>query len=385
MKTFWHWLAAVIAEARRPEIPPEVLHGYELAFQDQLRGLIQRTQDPRLRAVLTDMLDCPIRDARGNCRSFTDFIVGAMIRNGIHHRYDMEAALAYIAEKLLMDRTASGGPRASLFVGFQERPGYEGGNPVLARFLKFLEWAINNIRKGKIVRLANVEQRPTGTVSIGLGRKKDADPAGGVSPDDIAARPSPDPGLGELVGDIETLLRRKEKTYPLPLVDLFRRIMAGERTDQQVRRFGDRPTRTGRQVIVDTIRDYAEKSQNFRLLHLLRQFEGFQSNKPMPLTRKPVKTPRPVLSDKDRDYASIVSVVARFTRPVGTADLGRFRRRWLDYPPRNPSSGFRNRLEEVLANMAEDGVLKAIQTRAGATVYEPGPVFAQYRQEVGVV
>jgi hypothetical protein len=222
MKTFWHWLAAVIEEARRPDIPGEVLHGYELAFQDQLRGLIRRTQDPRLRAVLTDMLDCPIRDARGNCRSFMDFIVGALIRNGIHHRFDMEAALGYIMEKLLMDKTEKGEPRASLFGGFQERPGYEGGNPVLARFLKFLEWAINNIRKGKIVRLANVEQRPTGTVSIGLGRKKDADPAGGVSPGDIAARPSPDPGLGEMVADIETLLQKKEPAYGFPLVSLFR-------------------------------------------------------------------------------------------------------------------------------------------------------------------
>jgi hypothetical protein len=69
---------------------------------------------------------------------------------------------------------------------------------------------------------------------------------------------------------------------------------------------------------------------------------------------------------------------------VGTADLGRFRRHWLEYPPRDPSSGFRNRLEEVLAAMVRDGVLKAVQTRNGATVYERGPAFEQYRQGVAV-
>ena len=87
----------------------------------------------------------------------------------------------------------------------------------------------------------------------------------------------------------------------------------------------------------------------------------------------------------ERDYASIAQVVARFDRPVGTADLGSFRRRWLEYPPRDPSSGHRNRLEEVLAAMVRDGVLEAIQTRSGATVYERGPRFQEFhREEVGV-
>jgi hypothetical protein len=70
---------------------------------------------------------------------------------------------------------------------------------------------------------------------------------------------------------------------------------------------------------------------------------------------------------------------------VGTADLGRYRRRWLEYPPRDPASGHRNRLEETLASMVRDGVLKAVQTRSGATVYERGPRFEEvHRQEGGV-
>ena len=37
-------------------------------------------------------------------------------------------------------------------------------------------------------------------------------------------------------------------------------------------------------------------------------------------------------------------------------------------------------LEEVLAKMVQDGVLKATRTVKGALVYSPGPNYEQYRQ-----
>ena len=74
-------------------------------------------------------------------------------------------------------------------------------------------------------------------------------------------------------------------------------------------------------------------------------------------------------------------VVARLARPVGTADLGRYRRRWLGYPPRSPGGPHRNRLEEVLAAMVAAGVLTASRTRQGAFLYAPGPQFGRYRPE----
>ena len=86
-----------------------------------------------------------------------------------------------------------------------------------------------------------------------------------------------------------------------------------------------------------------------------------------------------MLSDQERDYRSIADVVARFDGPVGTSHLGRFRRRWLEYPPRDTASGYRNRLEEVLAAMVRDGVLKATRTAGGATFYSPGPAFDEYQ------
>jgi len=89
-----------------------------------------------------------------------------------------------------------------------------------------------------------------------------------------------------------------------------------------------------------------------------------------------------VLTDRERDYRSIADVVARFERPVGSADLDRFRRRWLEYPPRNAASGYRNRLEEVLAAMVKDGVLRATQRAGGATVYSPGERFDQHLRSV---
>ena len=75
------------------------------------------------------------------------------------------------------------------------------------------------------------------------------------------------------------------------------------------------------------------------------------------------------LSDQERDYRSIANVIARFERPVGTADLGRYRRRWLEYPPRAKDSPYRNRLEEILAKMVADGVLKATRGMAGGQLY----------------
>jgi hypothetical protein len=377
MRTFWEWL---LGEGRQ-RLDPAILAGYERAFKDQLARLIGRTSDPALRARLEEMLECPVRDSRGQCRGFADYIHSALIRNGIHQSYDLEAALQYVVEKMLLDRSeVTGQPRASLFGGFTP---WSADNPAVnllqARFMAFLEAAIRTIKKGRVPRLLNVERRPQGAVSIGLGRWKEGDPATGISPDEIADRPSGEAHLGELLGDIEGLLRRKEPGYGFPLAALFRAIMAGRNLDQQKQQFGDRRTRVGRQVIVQTIREYTGRTGNYLLLHLLKQFEDFNPNKPMPRRREPVKAVRPVLSDEERDYRSIASVIARFDHPIGTAQLGSFRRRWLEYPPRNPASGHRNRLEEVLAKMVRDGVLRAIPTRQGANVFGPGPGFDRYR------
>src|SRR4051794_6685595 len=97
LPTFRDWL---LAEARRPLVEPAVLAGYEHAFKDELRRLLGRISDPTLRQKLVAMLDCPIRDQRGQCRSFTDYIIAALIKHGIHKRYDIEQALAYVVEKM---------------------------------------------------------------------------------------------------------------------------------------------------------------------------------------------------------------------------------------------------------------------------------------------
>src|SRR6478735_3464810 len=99
MLCFLEWLC--FSEGQRPSIPSAVLQGYELAFKESLRKLIRRTQEPSLRAKFEDMLDCPIRDNSGQCRSFTDYILSALINNGIHTRYDIEASFQYVAEKML--------------------------------------------------------------------------------------------------------------------------------------------------------------------------------------------------------------------------------------------------------------------------------------------
>ena len=372
------FFALLFLTEARAHVPHGVLQGYEHAFRQELQRVIRRTQNPTLLAELEDMLDCPVKDARGNCRSFTDYIVGTLIKNGVHARYDLEAALAYVVEKMLMDRGEHGEPRITVFGGFEERPDYIGGNPLQARFLKYLQFAVNNIRKGKIPRLADVEHRPQGTVSIGQGRSRGGDLAGGVSPDQIVARRSHDADLAELADDLMGLLRRKEAAYPLPLVALFQAIMSGQTTDQQRARFGDRASRIGRQVIVQTIEVYARRTDNYLLMNMLKRLRSGET--PAPKRPAAQAVPKPVLSDRERDYSSLLAVLDRLRRPAGSADFGKYRRRWLDYPPRDAASGHRNRLEEVLERMVKDGALIARQTRQGAYTYSPGPHAGQYRQ-----
>src|SRR5689334_1189123 len=119
MDTFWAWL---IQESRQ-RIEPAILAGYERAFKDELLRLIERTADPALQKKLVDMIDCPVRTASG-CRGFAEYVYAALIKNGLDAEYDLDAALQYVVEKMLMDRSeVTGEPKASLFTGFSPRPG----------------------------------------------------------------------------------------------------------------------------------------------------------------------------------------------------------------------------------------------------------------------
>jgi len=377
---FLTWL---LSEEQGELVPQSVLQSYEFEFRRALERLIQRTQDPALRQRFEDMLDCPIRDSRGVCHTFAEYILSALVRNGIHRRYDIEAALAYVFEKMMMDRSiTTGQPRTTLFSGLDaSRPHGPSDNPLVGRFLTFLKFAIRNIVSGRIPRLANQETRAQGVISLGQGRPIDAKPGVGPAPDDLPARPSTDTDMAEMIADITSLLQKREAASGLPLTALFAAIMAGHRTDQQAQQFGDRPTRLMRIIIKDTLQEYGQSSGNYRLLYLLSRFEGFRSNQPMPSRRQPVPQPvSPPPSPKERDYRSLAAVVAKFTRPVGMADLGHYRRRWLDYPPRDPTSSYRNRLEEVLAQMVQDRVLTATRSPAGAIAYSPGEHFGSYAQ-----
>ena len=380
MQTFFEW---IINEARQPLVDPSILQGYEWEFRRQLEQLIQRTEDPELKQQFQKMLDCPITDSSGRCRDFSEYILGALIKNGIHHKNDIEAAMNYVLEKMLMDRSvATGNERPTLFGNFDANRDYiPGTNPLQARFFKFLQNAIANIKSGRIPRLANTVRRQ-GILSLGQGRQRDDDFGSTVSPDQIAARSSSHDELDLLLKDIRTLLQRKEPAYGLPLVSFFDDMMNGVRNVEQRRKYGETTSKNARQVIVQTLGDYAKSSNNFALIQMLQKFQDFNPNKPEEPKRKPQKTPKPILSPKVKDYASIVSLIEKLGRPVGTADLGRYRRRWLDYPPRDASSGHRNRLDATLEAMIDDGVLIRKPTGRGGYEYSPGPNFDQYREPV---
>lgn len=381
---FWGWLQQQnqLNEARQPFVSPTVLQGYENEFRRQLDNLIQRTDDPQLRQQFEKMRDCPITDRQGRCRDFSEYIVSTLVRQGVHHRYDVEAALGYVLEKMFLDKSVTTSqPRATLFGGFDEKRPYQPGeNPLQARFLTFLSNAVRNITAGRIPRLSNIQKRPAGTLSIGAGR---ADKESGfASPDEIAAPSSSQRGLDELLGDIRGLLSRQEGQYDLPLVDLFNDMMAGMRTAEQRRKYGDRATKFSRELILQTIERYARATDNHALLKLLRRFEDYNPAKPMEPPRQVQKIKEPKLPPKQKDFASIIQVIEKLGRPVGTADLGKYRRRWLDYAPRDPHSPYKNRLDATLAAMVDEGVLVRTPTGRGGYLYSPGPNFEQYRKPV---
>jgi hypothetical protein len=182
-------------------------------------------------------------------------------------------------------------------------------------------------------------------------------------------------GEQEMVGDIMELLRQRS-TPEMLLVDLFVSIMRGEGTRAQRIRFGHGKADLMRKMIVQTIQQYAYRSQNWHLLRLLDRFRDFQGNSPDPSRPKPSrpqKPPKPTYPPEEQDYRSIVDVLEKHGRSASMMVFGKVRRRWLERPPRDPLSTHKNRMEDVLAKMVADGVLR----KEGAR-YVPGPEYSRY-------
>ncbi len=356
---FRAWL--VITEAAA--VDPAVLQSYESAFQQELQKLIQRTKDPDLRQAFQDMQSCPVKDQRGQCRRWTDYILGSLIRwAGGNRNIDLEDALQMIAFHMLSSVGERGQRRKSLFDFDESRPfDLRQGNPLQALFKIYLANDLRSIFGQKIKRIRTID-RPKGTISIG------GDP-NTISPDEIPGRATEN---DELIQDIKELLRRRS-TPDLDLVALFKSIQAGEGTRFQRQHFGHRNADLGRKIIVTTIRQYAHRTENYALLRLLHRIENPESAPPRPAKAPP----KPKLPPDEQDFRSIVDVMERHGRKVGSMILGKARRRWTEKKPRNPDSPHANRLADVLAQMVAAGVIQ----RQGLH-YVPGPRYQDFLPQI---
>jgi hypothetical protein len=362
---FRDWL--VFLEARQEFIAPEIIHSYELGFQQGLEDLIARTKDANLRQEFQRMKATGIRSSSG-CQGFVSYAIACMRKHGLSRQFDLADCLGYIYEQLLGERKRNGEPKANLFAGFDEtRPYQPGDNPLEARYKVAVGRLVRAIATGRIRRLRDIEQRPAGTLSIYGGRDK-----GFVSPDEIPGRS--DSGFHELLSDITTLLQQRQRQSGLPLVDLFKSIVAGEGTRVQRSRFGYSTADAGRRVIVQTIENYARRSENYGLLRLLDKIQHPEPQEPRP----PRQPPKPRVPHGDaEDYRSIIDVLEKAGRRGTLALLASKRSRWRERPPRDPSSPHKNRLYDVLARMVDDQVL----TKDGAA-FVPGPRYSEFLPQV---
>ena len=141
-------------------------------------------------------------------------------------------------------------PKQALFdIDPSRRDDLRSGNPLEARFRTFLTNELRDIRLGRIAALRKT-WRP-GSLSITYGRDW-----GVVSPDEI---PAPVPsGEQEMLDDVAELLRQRSAPG-LDLVALFKSILAGEGTRSQRVRFGRAKADQGRQIIMQTIEENADR------------------------------------------------------------------------------------------------------------------------------
>jgi hypothetical protein len=358
MVTFSEWLFQEV----RSLVDPYVLDGYERAFMQQLEALIGRTRDPALRQEFEKMRFCPVQDRNGRCSRFIDYMLGALIRHGINQQFDLEDALQRIVFWMLSPVGERGLPRNSLFDFDENRPyDLRVGNPLQALFRRYLANAVTTVGMGKIPALRRV-QYPN-RLSIGYGEPN----CGTVSPDEIPNRVQNYDH--EMLNDLLALLRRRS-TPTMPLADLFLSILQGEGTRFQRSRFGHSTADMGRKMIVQTISQYAQQTGNWSLLNLLDRIQNPDAVRQQPPAPEPSE---PEFSPDERDFRSIVDVLEKNNRSVSMAVLGKSRRRWMERPPRDPSSSQPNRLADVLTKMVQDGVLVKNGTR-----YVPGPDYAAY-------
>ena len=89
MYTFYEWLGQ-LSEDRNRTVAPEVLQSYDMEMRRQLQQMATRIHDPHLRAQFLELLDCPLVDAKGRCRTFGDYVLGALLKSGLDNRYDLE-------------------------------------------------------------------------------------------------------------------------------------------------------------------------------------------------------------------------------------------------------------------------------------------------------
>ena len=265
--------------------------------------------------------------------------VSAFIKNGIQNRYDIESALSYVAEKMLMPTSDSGDPRITLFGGFDEAKPYTPGfNPLQAGFHAILEICREQHQERQNSSPSS-GRTPSTTVASAWGEVMTTTPAP-LPPTRLLLELRTKAISARWLKKSPCCSDAKSLLTGCRWFGLLQAIIAGQNTQQQRVRFGDRVTKMARPIIVQKpIRDYAQSSGNDRLLSLLDKFKDFRANQATPGRRVVKANQNEITGEGTGLREHFVGLGAARVDPGGQCQSGRYRRRWLDYPAQESGVG----------------------------------------------
>lgn len=129
----------------------------EIELRHRMEQLSQQIEDPGLRKQFRSMINCGILNSAGRCQSWGNYILDELVKTGVGNRHDLEEALKFVMNVLLLPRSDRGEKQISLISDFPaNRP--DSPEHFRSRFISLVDFAVYTLRAAGI-------HRPMGAVN----------------------------------------------------------------------------------------------------------------------------------------------------------------------------------------------------------------------------